>query len=449
MTDVVFRRCRLVDPASGIDSVNDVTVTAGRIAAIGDKTPTPSKAEVIDAEGLVLMPGLVDIRVKSRHPAAAYKETPITLARAAVKGGITGIVVLPDTDSPLDDPESLKSQQQMLAGIDDPASRLRIHAYGAATRGAARGIARGIARGNEGDAMAELGLLAEAGAVGFTDADRAIADSLTMSRVLKYASMLKKPVIQHAEDTILADGGEMHEGEHSTRLGLRGIPAATEEIIIARDLTLLRLIGGRYHVAHLATARGVELIRNAKDEGLNVTCDTAPPYFMLNDLAVCDYDPRFRLSPPLRSEADRLAIVEGLAQGVIDAIASDHSPQDRDSKSLPFGQAACGYSGLETLLAATLSLYHGGALTLMRAVELLTFAPAECLGIAAGRIETGAPADLTLVDINRGWKIKGEAFASLSSSTPLEGAPVQGQVVGTWIDGVAVYHEKRNRTSAP
>lgn len=324
-------------------------------------------------------------------------------------------------------------------GLASPNKDLRVYSYGAATVGL------------KGEAMAELGLLAEAGAVGFTDAIHSVANSLTMRRVLSYASMLGRPVIQHAEDPMLAENGEMHEGEHSTRLGLRGIPDAAEAIIISRDLSLLRLTGGHYHVAHIATAKGIALIRAAKAEGLKVTCDTAPPYALLNDIAVRDYDTRFRLSPPLRSEADRQAVLEGLADGTIDAMASDHSPQDRDVKSLPFGLAETGYSGLETLLSMTLSLWHGGYLPLMRVFALLSHNPSQILHLNGGKMAVGSTADLTLIDLDRGWQVRGADFASLSVSTPFEGAPTQGVVLGTWIGGKRVYdaataHQTANGT---
>ena len=433
MTDVLIRHARLIDPASQRDSLGDCLIRDGRIAELSDQPDTikaPKNAEVINANGHALTPGIIDMRVQSCHPGAAHRETPQSLAAAAIKSGITSIVCLPNTYPVLDDPEMLISQCRMMSGLSTPGQDLRVYSYGAATVGL------------NGDAMAELGLLAEAGAVGFTDANKPIANSLTMRRVLSYASMLDCPVIQHAEDPMLAENGEMHEGEHSTRLGLRGIPDAAEEVMISRDLAILRLTGGHYHVAHIATAKGIALIRSAKADGLNVTCDTAPPYALLNDIAVRDYDTRFRLSPPLRSEADRQAVLDGLTDGTIDAMASDHSPQDRDVKSLPFGLAETGYSGIETLLAMTLSLWHGGYLPLMRVFSLLSHHPAQILKLDAGQMTVGATADLTLIDLERGWQVRGADFASLSVSTPFEGAPTQGVVIGTWIGGKRVYDHK-------
>jgi dihydroorotase len=430
MTSTLFKHVRIIDPASNTDMIGECLIEHGKISQISDQsggiTP-PIDAQIIDGNAKILAPGLIDMRVQSCHPGAAQKETPLTLAQAAARGGITSMVCLPNTNPVLDDPEMLKSQCRMLAGLSDPVHAIKVYAYGAATSGL------------NGESMAELGLLSDAGAVGFTNATQAISNSLTMRRVLSYAAMLKQPVIQHAEDPVLAAGGEMHEGEHSMRLGLKGIPDAAEEIIIARDLALLRMTGGHYHVAHISTAKGIALIRAAKAEGLHVTCDTAPPYALLNDIAVRDYDSRFRLSPPLRHENDRLAVLDGLADGTIDAVASDHSPQDRDVKSLPFGLAEPGYSGIETLLALMLTLYHGGHLSLMQVLALTSYHPAQILGLSGGQITIGAPADLVLIDIDRSWQIRGQTFASLSGSTPFEGAPVQGKVLGTWVDGTRVF----------
>ena len=433
MTSTLFKHVRMIDPASNTDMIGECLIEHGKISQISDQsggiTP-PIDAQIIDGNAKILAPGLIDMRVQSCHPGAAQKETPLTLAQAAARGGVTSIVCLPNTNPVLDDPEMLKSQCRMLAGLSNPVHAIKVYAYGAATSGL------------NGESMAELGLLSDAGAVGFTNATHSISNSLTMRRVLSYAAMLKQPVIQHAEDPVLAAGGEMHEGEHSMRLGLKGIPDAAEEIIIARDLALLRMTGGHYHVAHISTAKGIALIRAAKAEGLHVTCDTAPPYALLNDIAVRDYDSRFRLSPPLRHENDRLAVLDGLADGTIDAVASDHSPQDRDVKSLPFGLAEPGYSGIETLLALMLTLYHGGHLSLMQVLALTSYHPAQILGLSGGQITVGAPADLALIDIDRSWQIRGQTFASLSGSTPFEGAPVQGRVLGTWVDGTRVFDPK-------
>ena len=427
MTAVFFDKIHVCDPSSGRDEISSVLVKDGMIGAIGSPQSIgapPKDATIVEAKGAVLAPGLVDMRVQSRNPGYTHQESPTSLAQAAAAGGITSMVCLPNTNPVLDNPDSLAA---LMRHNSDRASSPRLFAYGAATKGL------------KDEAMAELGLLAEAGAVGFTNATKPIADSLIMRRIMDYAAMLDKPIIQHAEDVSLAHDGEMNESVNSTRLGLRGIPAEAEEIMVARDLALARLTGVRYHVAHLSTARAVALIRQAKADGLSVTCDTAPPYFGLNDLAVMEYDTRFRLSPPLRSEDDRQAVLEGLADGTIDAIASDHAPQDRDSKLLPFGIAATGASALETLLPLVMGLYHQGVISLMRVFELTSSVPATLLDLPGGTLSQGAAADMVVVAPDRSWQIRGKAFKSLSHSTPFEGQPVQGKVLSTWVNGVKIY----------
>ena len=428
MSKTFFQEMHMIDPASGRDEVSSRLVEDGVVRAIGtpqEMGAVPSDASVIKADGAVLAPGLVDMRVQSRFPGNAHQESPTSLAQAASAGGITGMVCLPNTNPVLDNPDSLTALSRPNARDNAPTPHL--YAYGAATKNL------------DDEAMAELGLLAEAGAVGFTNGIKPISDSLIMRRIMDYSAMLDKPVIQHAEDVSLAEGGEMHEGENSTRLGLKGIPAEAEEIMIARDLALVRLTGVRYHVAHISCARSIDLIRQAKAEGLAVSCDTAPPYYMLNDVAVMEYDTRFRLSPPLREESDRQAVLEGIADGTIDVIASDHAPQDRDSKLMPFGVAAEGSSALETLLPMVVSLYHQGRISLMRAIEMASTTPALLLDIPGGTIAAGAQADFMIFDPNRGWQIRGAEFKSLSNATPFEGQPVQGKVLSTWVGGEMIY----------
>lgn len=431
MSKTYIKDIHICDPSTGYDGIGSMLIEDGVILACGSAQSVgkpPSDAKIITADNAILTPGLVDIRVQSRTPGYAHQESPTSLARAAAAGGITSVVCLPNTNPVLDNPDGLSAlTRHDQNGYWDRGASLRIYAYGAATTGL-----------ND-TAMAELGLMAEAGAVGFTNATKPITDSLMMRRIMDYAAMLDKPVVQHAEDLSLSEGGEMHEGENSTRLGLKGIPAEAEEIMIARDLSLVRLTGARYHVAHVSCARSVALIRAAKAEGLPVTCDTAPPYFALNDVAVMEYDTRFRLSPPLRSEADRLAIVEAIADGTIDVIASDHAPQDRDAKLLPFGVAATGASALETLLPLVMGLYHQGHISLMRAIELTSTAPATLLDLPGGTLAQGAEADFIIMQPDRGWQIRGAAFKSLSHSTPFEGQPVQGKVLSTWVRGEMIY----------
>ena len=354
---------------------------------------------------------------------AEHLESLSTLLAAAAKGGITALACLPNTRPVIDEASAIDSLCLRASRIGGPS----LSAYGAATKGLL---------GNE---MAELGLMADAGAIGFTNGTSSIADSLTMRRLLAYTSMLDRPFIQHCEDPSLSENGEMNEGETSTRLGLIGMPSEAEVIILDRDLHLVRRSGARYHVAHISTRAAIESVRRAKAEGLAVTADTAPPYFLLNELAVSTYDTAFKLSPPLRSEDDRQAVIEGLADGTIDAVASDHMPVDRDAKTQPFGPAAPGASGVDTLLALTLTLVHQNHISLSRAIELLSLAPSTILDIEGGTLMPGAVANFILFRPDSSWIIKGADFASNSRITPFESHPVQGVVDRTYIDGVQAY----------
>ena len=333
------------------------------------------------------------------------------------------MVCLPNTDPVIDD----------VAGVEFIARRARevrltkVFCYAAATK---------ALKGRE---LTEVGLLSDMGAVGFTDGTRPVSDPVVLSRALSYARTFGTIFIQHPEDADLARDGAMTEGETSMRLGLGGIPAVAEVIQIDRDLHLVELTGGRYHVAHVSTAAGVDSIRRAKARGLNVTCDTAPPYFALNESAIGDYRTFAKLSPPLRSEEDRLAVIEGLADGTIDAIASDHAPQDQDAKRVPFAQAAPGASGLETLLPVSLSLYQNKHLSLLEVITRLTCNPADVIGLPLGRLAKDAPADLVLFDPDAPVVIDADSLISKSKNTPFDGLPVQGKVFRTIVAGRTVY----------
>ncbi len=427
MTDLLLHNARLLDPAQGRDETGFIAITDGIITGAAAGIPPTdlltAAVQTHDCGGACLAPGLIDMRVQSADPGAEHLEDLATLLQAAASGGITSIVTLPDASPVIDDAsmiDSLSLRANRIAGA-------RLFLYGAATN-----------RLN-GEAMAELGLMADAGAVGFSNGTRTIMDSLVMRRVLAYCGMIDRPFIQHCEDHDLTAGSEMNEGETSTRLGLIGAPAEAEAIIIDRDMHLVRLSGARYHAAHVSTRAAAQSIRRAKDEGLPVTADTAPPYFMLNELSASTYDTAFKLSPPLRSEDDREAIIEALADGTIDAIASDHIPVDGDAKAQPFGPAQPGASGVDTLLAMTLSLVHREHLSLLRAMELLSLAPASILDLAGGTLGEGAVADLVLFDPQASWIVRATDFASSSRVTPFEGLPVQGRVTASWVGGVPVF----------
>ena len=417
---------RLLDPASRLDAPGGLLIEDERIADFAPRLfadGPPEEALVIEAAGACLAPGLVDMRVQLGEPGAEHKETFASGTAAAAAGGVTSLACLPNTDPVIDDPAMV----EFVARRARQLKRAKVYPFGAVTKGCA------------GSQLAEMALLREAGAVGFTDGHRAVADSLVMRRALDYVSVLGGRIIQHPEDPALAQGGAMNEGEIATRLGLAGIPAVAEVIMVERDLRLIELTGALYHVAHISTAAAVDAVRRAKAQGLPVTAEAAPHHFALNEFEVEGYRTFAKVSPPLRSEADRRAVVEGLADGTIDVIASDHCPQDQDSKRLPFAQAEFGAVGLETLLPVSLQLVHEGRLGLLELLGKLTRAPAELLGLDAGRLRRGAPADLVLFDLEAPVRIREEDLHSLSKNTPFEGRLMQGKVLRTLVDGRTIY----------
>jgi dihydroorotase len=421
---LLIRHARLLDPASGLDTAGDLLVEGERIAGIGgDLSAATRDAEMVMAEGLCLAPGLVDMRVQLREPGAEHLESIESGGRAAAAGGVTTMVALPNTDPPVDD----VSVVEFLARRAREVKLAKVHTYAAATKGL---------KGHE---LTEMGLLAANGALGFTDGVKAVADALVMRRVLAYARSFDLLVLQHPEEPSLARAGEVNEGEIATRLGLAGITPMAELIMVERDLRLVEITGARYHAAHVSTASAIAAIRQAKAKGLPVTCDTAPPYFVLNETAIGDYRTFAKLSPPLRSEWDRRAVIEGLRDGTIDAIASDHAPWDQDSKRLPFSSAAYGIVGLETLLALSLELYHNRHLGLLDLVRLMTLNPAQILRLPVGRLAVGAPADLVIFDLDQPWQICPDDFLSKSKNAPFDDRPVRGRVRLTIVDGRIIF----------
>jgi dihydroorotase len=417
---------RLLDPASGLDAPGGLLIEDERIADLGPAVRVgalPEDALVIEARGACLAPGLVDMRVQLGEPGAEHKDTFASGTAAAAAGGVTSLACLPNTDPAIDDPAMV----EFVARRARQLKRAKVYPYGAITKNC------------EGRQLAEMGLLLEAGAVGFTDGHKALADSLVMSRALSYVGLLGGRLIQHPEDPALAAGGVMNEGEVATRLGLAGIPAIAEVIMVERDLRLVERTGTSYHVAHISTAAAIEAVRRAKAQGLPVTAEAAPHHFALNELEVEGYRTFAKVSPPLRAESDRQAVVAGLADGTIDAIASDHWAQDQDSKRLPFAQAEFGAVGLETLLPISLQLVHDGTLGLLDLLARLTLRPAELLGLDAGRLRKGAPADLVLFDPEAPARIREQDLRSLSKNTPFEGRLVQGKILRTLVDGRTIY----------
>lgn len=423
---VAYVGARLLDPATGLDTVGGILTEGELIKQVGPKVTADLALEgvtVIDCDGLCLAPGLIDMRVHLGEPGEDYKETLASAGRAATKGGITSMVCLPNTDPVIDDMSVVEfvARRARLQGLS------KVYPYGAVTKGL------------KGKEIAELGLLAESGAVAFTDGFRAVADAQVMRRAMMYARTFDLLICQHPEESSMAIGGAMNAGETATRLGLVGIPREAEIIMIERDIRLVELTGGQLHIAHVSTAESVDAVRKAKQKSLPVTCDTSPPYFALNEVAIGDYRTFAKLSPPLRSETDRRAVVDGLIDGTIDCIASDHTPQDEESKRLPFGAAASGGVGLETLLAVTLELHHNGHISLLDALKFVTAAPADLLKLRAGKLAQGRPADLMLFDPEKGWKVDADKLLSKSKNTPFDGRLVQGAVNRTVIDGRTVF----------
>ena len=421
--DTLFTGVRLLDASSGVDTLGDLLVRDGRIADLGSGIGRPDGVELVQADGAILCPGLVDMRAALGEPGYEYRETIASAAEAAAAGGITTLAALPDTQPAIDDPALV----HLLQTRGQETGSLTILPYAAITRRCA------------GEELAELGLLHEAGAVGFTDGAAALRSARLMRLALSYARGFGARIVQHPEDPALASGGAATEGELATRLGLPGIPAAAEAIQVARDIRLAELTGGAVHFAHVSTAEALELIRRAKQDGIAVTCDTAPPYFDLNETAIGDFRTYAKLSPPLRKEADRQAVVAALADGTVDAVASDHQPRDADDKRLPFAQAAPGGAGLATLLAVTLVQVHSGKLSMGAAIELLTARPARLLGIEAGRLAKGAPADLCLFHPERVWQVEAGELPGKAQNTPFDGRALEGVVLGTWKAGRRVF----------
>jgi dihydroorotase len=423
MTDTLILNARLIDPASGLDQIGGLLVRDGRIADLGPALGRPEGATLVDAGGAVLCPGLVDMRAELGEPGGEFRETIASAAIAAAAGGITTLAALPDTEPAIDDPSLVR----LLRARGEETGALTVLPYAAVTKG------------RRGEELAELGLLREAGAVAFTDGSRAVASARVMRIALAYAAQWGARIVQHPEEPSLAGSGCATQGELATRLGLPAIPPAAEALMIWRDIRLARMTGGAIHFAHVSTAEALDLIRAAKAEGLDVTCDTAPPYFDLNETAIGDFRTYAKLSPPLRAESDRLAVVAALADGTIDAIASDHQPRDADDKRLPFAQAAPGGTGLATLLAVTLAQVHSGKVGLAKALALLTVAPARLLGAEAGTLAKGAPADLCLFDLERSWRVEAGEMPGKAQNTPFDGRALEGRVLGTWKAGRRVF----------
>lgn len=426
MNATVFSHARIVDPSRSIDEIGTVVVQGTKIAAAGKEAlnqGAPEGATVVDCTGLTVMPGLVDTRVFIGEPGAEHRETIASASMAAAAGGVTSLVMMPDTHPVIDD---VALVEFVLRTARDTAV---VNIFPAAA----------ITKGLAGREMTEFGLLREAGAVAFTDGRHTIRNSLVMRRALTYARDFGAVVAHETQDADLASAGVMNEGLYASWLGLAGIPREAELIPLERDLALARLTRGAYHAAKISTAMAADAIRRAKADGARVTAGAAIYNLALNEHDVGEYRTFFRLTPPLRAEEDRLAMIEALRDGTLDVVVSSHDPQDVDTKRLPFADAAAGAIGLETLLAVALRLYHNGDVPLIRLAEVLSTAPARLFGLPGGSLSPGAPADLAVIDLNEPWVVSESHIRSRSKNTCFEGARLQGRVLQTMVAGSTVF----------
>ena len=448
--EILIRGGRVIDPGSGLDEVADVLLADGSVKAVGKKMAAPDGADIIDAKGLVVAPGFVDLHCHLREPGFEDKETIASGTRAAAAGGFTTVCAMPNTDPPMDNASTIDYVMRK-----------------AAAEGAIRVLPIGcVTKSSAGRELAEMAEMADAGAIGFSDDGHPVADDALMRQALTYASAFGLPIIEHCEVPELAAGGQINEGWVATRLGVKGVPAAAEEQMAARDIALAELTGAWVHLAHASTAGTVEMVRRAKERGVRVTGEVTPHHLTLTEDAVLghlsggsQFDPLTpdayntfaKVNPPLRSQSDVEAMVAALAEGVIDVIATDHAPHNRQDKLSTLDDAAFGISNLETALAAVLALVHSDSVTLSRLIESLTLGPARLLGDRApaglGTLATGAPADIALIDPEAEWTVEPERFVSKGKNTPLAGATLKGRVVSTIFAGRVVFGPEQGKTS--
>ena len=430
MTYTIFKSIKLLNPATNLNEILDVVIHKNKIFSISKDFHTEvlkqnNQIDIYDCDGLTMTPGIIDMRVN-----IGKTENLVSTQKIAAENGITSMVILPNQTPKLNNPSIIDHIKRQSENSKLP----KVNVYGAATKD------------DQGLEMSEIGLMSEMGAIGFTNGNKSIKNSLVMRRLMSYAAMINRPIIQHAEDEDLSGlnkasttliNGEMNEGEISTRLGLIGIPSCAEVIIIERDIRLAKLTGVNYHVAHVSTRDSINVIREAKKAGLKITCDTAPPYFSLNETSLLSYNTAFKLSPPLRIEDDRLAVIEGIQDGTIDAIASDHRARSKDTKVQPFSAASIGASGIETLFVMTLELVHKKIIDLNKAISLLTTNPANVLNMKKPSLEKNELAEFIIFDENFPDMINQNNLKT--SPTPFDLRKINGKILGTFINGQAAY----------
>lgn len=421
---IVLQNGRVIDPATGVDGARTVCIEQGRIGAIQDPgAPIPEGAQVIDCAGRWIVPGLIDLHVHLREPGEEYKETVLTGLRSAVRGGFTAVVSMPNTKPVIDNAHLVR----FVLDKAREAGLAKVYPAGAVTKG------------QKGEELAEYGDMKSAGAVMMTDDGLPVMHPGVMRRALEYAKAFDLPIMVHEEDKHLAAGGCMHEGAVSMRLGLKGFPAAAEDVMVLRDVELAALTGGRLHIGHLSTAGAVKAVREAKRRGLHVTAEATPHHFTLTDEAVATYDTNAKMCPPLRSQEHVDAVLEGLADGTIDAIATDHAPHSAVEKDVEFERAANGIVGLETALPLTLALVRRGLISELRAIELLSTGPARAFGLPGGSLAAGEAADVTVIDPAAEWTVEPASFETKGRNSPFAGWKMQGRCVLTLVDGRIVF----------
>jgi len=421
---LLLKGARVIDPAQKIDTRMDVLIEDGKIAACEATVKASPDTKVIDLTGMIIAPGLIDMHTHLREPGLEYKETIATGSAAAVAGGFTSIACMPNTE-PVNDNRSIT---EFIRRKASEANLANVYPIGA------------ISADSEGKKLTEFWDLKEAGIIALSDDGKPVMDAALMRRAMEYASSLSLPVIQHCEDKNLSAGGLMNEGYYATILGLPGIPAIAEDVMVGRDILIAEYTRTQVHIAHVSTAGAVRLIRDAKARGLNITAETAPHYFTLTDKSLQDFDTSYKVSPPLRSEADVAAIKEGLADGTLDAIACDHAPHGRTDKEVEFEYAANGISGLETSLGLSLNLVHDGVLSLSELIAKMSCNPARILRLDKGTLACGADADITVINPELPWTVDVKAFHSRGKNSPFHGRSLKGRAVLTIVGGDIKYN---------